>query len=141
MEPDDPTSIRVLAVTADDVVTALEANQRRNAAAVLRITPPFSGRMRARLHLDGTEHGYDDPRPIHVPPERLVGSFPSFPAPDDTADVLRSDPEATYSAETHRRRHESAVEEWRRQVRASILETATLPTAVGPHRVRVATLG
>lgn len=141
MESDDPTSIRVLAVTADDVVTALETNQRRDTAAVLRVTPPFSGRMRARLHLDGTEHDYDDPEPIHVPPERLVGSIPSFPTADDTADELRSDPETTYSAETHRSRHEGAIEEWRRHVRESLLETATLPTAAGPHRVRITTLG
>ena len=43
MESDDPTVIRSLAVTADDVVAALEANERRDAAAVLRVTPPFSG--------------------------------------------------------------------------------------------------
>jgi len=141
VESDDPTSIRVLAVTADDVVTALETNQRRDTAAVLRVTPPFSGRMRARLHLDGTEHDYDDPEPIHVPPERLVGSIPSFPTADDTADELRSDPETTYSAETHRSRTRGR----NRGVAAArpgvTPRNGDAPDGCRPHRVRITTLG
>ena len=72
-EADDPTVIDTLAITAEDLIAALEANARRDAGAVLRVTPPFSGRMRARLHLAGAEGGYDDtPRPIHIPPQRLL---------------------------------------------------------------------
>ncbi|GAA0258711.1 hypothetical protein [Halobaculum roseum] len=51
----DPAVIRQLAVTADDVLAALEARDRGRREAVLRITPPFSGRMRARLHVAGAE--------------------------------------------------------------------------------------
>lgn len=138
---DDPTAISVLAVTTDDVVTALEANERRDASAVLRVTPPFSGRMRARLHLDGAEDDYGDPAPIHLSPERFLDRVPAFPAPDDTEDEIRSDPDATYSPDEHRRRHEAAVEAWRRSVRASMLEGTTVPTPDGPHSVRVTTLG
>lgn len=141
MESDDPTVIRVLAVTTDDIVTALEANERQGADAVLRVTPPFSGRMRARLHLDGTESEYSDPAPLHVDPTRFVGTVPAFPSPDDTEDELRSDPEETYSPERHRKRHEAAVEAWREHVREAVLSEATIGTAVGDHDVRVSMLG
>lgn len=141
VESDDPTVIRVLAVTTDDVVSALEANVRRDAGAVLRVTPPFNGRMRARIHLEGTEREYGDPSPIHVPPERFVRTVPRFPTPDETEDELRSDPDATYSPERHRKRHESAVETWRERIREAIETEATIPVPDGSHTVRVATLG
>ena len=141
MESDDPTAIRVLAVTADDVLAALEANERRNAGAVLRVTPPFSGRMRARLHLAGAEKEYDDPAPLHVPPERFVRNVPPFPSPDETEDELRSDPGATYSPERHRKRHESAVETWRERIRETLLERTTIGTPAGELTVRIAVLG
>lgn len=141
METDDPTVLRVLAVTTDDVVTALEANERRDAGAVLRVTPPFSGRMRARIHLDGSESEYDDPRPLHVPPERFLETVPAFPSPDETEDELRSDPEETYTPERHRTRHEDAVAAWRDRVRAAMCEETTVETPAGAHGVRIATLG
>jgi hypothetical protein len=40
---DDTTVIRSLAVTAEDVVAAPEANRTRSDAAVLRVTPRCSG--------------------------------------------------------------------------------------------------
>jgi hypothetical protein len=141
VESDDPTDVRVLAVTTDDVVTALEANERRDVGAVLRITPPFSGRMRARLHREGSERDYDDPPPIHIPPDRFVDSVPPFPSPDDTEDEIRSDSGTTYSPKRHRERHAGAAETWRSRVRESILESVSIPTPDGPHAVRVATLG
>ncbi len=49
-QSDDPRVIRAVAVHADDVVTALEATERGR-EAVLRITAPFAGRVRARLHV------------------------------------------------------------------------------------------
>ena len=82
MVSDTPTVIDRVVVHTDDILTALEANVRRDAGAVLRVTPPFSGRIRARLHLDGQEATYDEPRPIHIAPTRLVGSTPAFPTPD-----------------------------------------------------------
>lgn len=141
MASDDPTVVHTLAVTTDDVVTALEANERRDAGAVLRVTPPFSGRMRARLHLAGAEGEYDPPAPLHVPPERLVAPVPPLPTPDDTEDAIRSDADRTYSTERHRRRHERAVEAWRAAVRRAIVERATVETPAGSHEVDVTTLG
>lgn len=131
----------MLVVTADDVVTALEANARGDESAVLRVTPPFSGRVRARLHLAGREATYGDPRPIHVGPAALVGDVPSFPSPDDTEDALRSDSAVDYTPERHRERHEAAVATWRETVGGSIRERATVETPAGPHEVAVRTLG
>ena len=141
MESDDPTVVRVLAVTAEDVLAALEANERRGAEAVLRVTPPFSGRMRARLHIAGTESEYDDPAPLHIPPERFVRPVPPFPSPDETEDELRSDPDATYSPARHRERHERAVEMWREEVRDALVEETAIETSAEEWTVRVATLG
>ena len=141
MESDDPTVIRSLAVTADDVVAALEANERRDTAAVLRVTPPFSGRMRARLHRTTVDADYGVPEPLHVSPERFVDSPPPLPAPDDTEDELRTDPELSYDPETHRRRHEAALEEWRASVRTSLVEVTTVETPAGAHEVSVSILG
>lgn len=136
----DPTVVRSLAVRTDDVVAALEANERRDAGAVLRVTPPFSGRMRARLH---RERDADPPEPLCVPPDRFVDaeSLPAYPTPDGTEDAIRVDPEVTYSPEVHRRRHEAAVERWRAAVRDAIVDRAIVETGEGSHEVRVRTLG
>lgn len=136
---DDPTVIRALAIHADDIVSALEANARRDVDTVLRVTPPFSGRMRARLHVAGREADYGDPAPLHIPPERFVIDPPPFPSPDDTEDVLRT--REVYTPKRHRERHERAVEGWRRAVRDCIRTETTLETPDGEVQVSVATLG
>jgi hypothetical protein len=139
---DDPRVIRSLAVTIDDVVTALEANHRRDADAVLRITPPFAPRMRARLHRAGTEGEYPEgPRPIHVDPAALVRVVPAFPTPDDTERALRADPAVDYSAERHRERHVERVAEWRETLRERVVESVTLSLPDGDHEVVVKPLG
>lgn len=140
VQSDDPTTVRHVVVHLDDVVTALEANARRDEGAVLRVTPPFSGRMRARLHLAGRESEYDDPAPLHVDPASLVPDAPPFPDPDDTEDALRSAPDTEYTPERHRLAHADAVERWRKTVRESVTERATVETPAGPHEVEVATL-
>lgn len=133
--------VRALAVTTGDVVTALEANERRGRDAVLRVTPPFTGRMRARLHLAGAEGAYEGPsRPVHIDPERLVRDPPAFPSVDETGDELRASEEA-YSRERHRERHEAAVAEWRAAVRDALVERATISTGDGRREVDVSYLG
>ncbi|CAI49414.1 uncharacterized protein NP_2646A [Natronomonas pharaonis DSM 2160] len=141
MSSTDPTAIRVLAVTAEDLVAAVEANERRDADAVLRVTPPFSGRMRARLHLDGAEHGYESTQPLHIPPERFVSEVPPAPTPDETADTLRNDPDETYTQERHRERHEAVLSAWRQQLKEATLDAAHIETPSGEHEVRVTWLG
>ncbi|WP_233560584.1 hypothetical protein [Halobellus sp. Atlit-38R] len=157
----DPHRIRSLAVTTADVVDGLEAASRSQRAVVLRVTPPFSGRMRARIHDAGivgpdeeaasssetdavavdSESGSDDaPSPIHFAPERFVADPPSYPTVDDTEDELRASG-IPYTRERHRERHQEAVDEWREQVRERLVEEVTLETATGPHTVSVSYLG
>lgn len=139
---DDPRVIRSLAVTTDDVVTALEANHRSDAGAVLRVTPPFAPRMRARLHRAGTEGDYPDgPRPIHVDPAALIRAVPAFPTADDTERALRADPDAAYSAERHRERHVERVEAWRETLRKRVVDSVSLSLSDGDHEVTVKSLG
>ena len=131
----DPTAIRSIAVTADDVVTALEATRRSDRRTVLRITPPFSGRMRARLHRPTG----DDENAVHVEAAALVSDPPPYPDPDETADRLRAAGE--YTTERHHDRHAAAVQEWRVAVREDVVDAVTLPTEAGPHRDEVKRLG
>ena len=131
-----PTAIRAIAVTVDDVVTALEATRRSGCRTVLRITPPFSGRMRARLHRPAGDKATDA---VHVDPADLVSDPPPYPDPDETADRLRAAGE--YTTDRHHERHAAAVDEWREAVRGGIVDAVALPTADGPHRVAVKRLG
>lgn len=131
----DPTTIHSIAVTVDDVVTALEATRRSDRRTVLRITPPFSGRMRARLHRPTGE----ETDAIHLDPSELVGDPPPYPDPDDTADRLRAAGE--YTTERHHDRHTAAVRGWRAAVREAVVDAVDLPTGSGPHRVEVKRLG
>lgn len=132
----DPTAIRSIAVTVDDVVTALEATRRSGRRTVLRITPPFSGRMRARLHRPADGESTDA---IRLDPATLVTDLPPYPDPDETADRLRATGE--YSTERHHERHAAAVREWRGSVGEAVGDTVTIPTDDGPHRVEVKRLG
>lgn len=137
---DDPTVIRSIAVTAEDVIVALEASRRSGTGAVLRVTPPFAGRMRARLHVAGGEGRYDEVRPLHVPPEDLIDdAAPPYPEVDETEDELCVDGE--YDVAEHRERHVDAVRSWREDARSHIVERVVLDTDRGPHPVDVKVLG
>lgn len=124
----DPTTVDSVAVTVDDVVTALEANRRTDRRIVLRITPPFSARMRARLH---RPEG-DDGDAVHLDPERLVDDPPPYPHPDETRD-----PDGPYAPERHHERHTAAVRAWREAVGAAVVDAVEVPTPTGPHRIAV----
>ncbi|MFD2372660.1 hypothetical protein [Haloarchaeobius iranensis] len=138
-EDDDPTAIRSLAIHASDVLAALEACEQ-GTETVLRVTPPFNGRMRARIHrigADGTTEGRDEGTgAFHVPPSRLVDDdAPPYPRAVDT------EPEGEYDVETHHERHVTAVEEWREAVTRHLVNEVSLSTPAGEHRVDVAVLG
>jgi hypothetical protein len=139
---DDPTVVRSVAVTVDDVVTAIEARHRTGRRTWLRITPPFSARMRARLHAGddpGDGGAAAGPAPVLVRPDRFVSDRPPYPDPDETADALRE--AGAYDPETHRERHADRVAEWREAVRAAVAGEVALPTPEGDHRVTVVRLG
>ncbi|WP_435097973.1 hypothetical protein [Halorubrum sp. N11] len=134
-ESGDPGRIRSIAVHRDDVATALEATLRSDREVVLRVTPPFSGRMRARLHSLGsvgeTDAGAetdtdDDPAPIHVDPRDLVSEVPPYPEVDETtADHPDTD------VDTRRKRHTESVESWREAVRESVVDSVELDAGGG----------
>ena len=130
-----PGRIRSIAVHRDDVATALEASLRSDREVVLRVTPPFSGRMRARLHSlgpgsvsaptagdrAGPDGGDADPAPIHVDPRDLVSDVPPYPEVDETtAEHVDAD------IETRRERHAEAVASWRETVRESVVGVVEL---------------
>ena len=139
-ERDDPAAIRSIAVTAEDVVDAFGYTRENPGEAVLRVTPPFHGRMRARLHVfqvdDSPETGA-----IHLEPARLledeaVDAYPTLESvPETMGESVDSDPE------TVRKRHAVALEAWRRQAQTAIVGAIDIDTEVGSHRVSVSVLG
>ena len=114
-QPGDPTVVNTVVVTVSDVVAACEACDRNRQETVLRITPPFSGRMRARLHVADVDAIYEEPAPIHVHPRTFLSDLPPYPG---------SDPDA-----------------WRSLAASSLREEATIETDRGTTTVRVVGLG
>jgi hypothetical protein len=143
-ESTDPGVIRSVAVTDEDVVTAVESQHQRDERVVLRVTPPFSGRMRARLHVPAAETGDTDAATgaVHVDPTALLDvSAPAYPRPAETEDELRSDPDVEYTLERHHERHRRALETWRDQLVDHVADEVTVETGKGTITVGVSVLG
>ncbi|MFB6143278.1 MAG: hypothetical protein ABEJ30_08065 [Halorientalis sp.] len=141
VDDSDPGAIRSVAVAAEDVVAAVESHHQRDERVVLRVTPPFSGRMRARIHApaggDAAETGA-----VHLDPTALLEpGAPPYPRPADTEDELRADPDVEYTVERHHERHREALERWRDRLPEYVTDRATLETSAGPVTVDVAVLG
>jgi len=142
IESPDPSVVDTIVVTAEDLTSALEVNRTTGEHAVLRMTPPFSGRMRARLHVELDEEYEQSPKPIHIEPRALVAdSLPPYPRPAETEDELRSDPDREYTVDRHHEYHASVVEEWRQQIPDAVNSTATVETPDGSAVVDVTLLG
>jgi hypothetical protein len=142
-EPDpstatDPTVIEYLVVTVDDVVAALEASLGTGRETVLRVTPPFSARMRARLHVAEAATA-DPPKPVHIDPRALVEPVPSYPTAAETAAEL-DDPDAI-NTDRHEAAHTERLAQWRETVRRSIAEETHIETPAGRISVTVRPLG
>ena len=127
-DSEGPDRVRSIAVHREDVASALEATLRSDREVVLRVTPPFSGRMRARLHVLSaddadaeTGESAEGRAPIHVDPRSLVPDAPPYPEVDETA---AEHPDA--DVETRRKLHGKAVEAWRERVRESIVDSVTV---------------
>ena len=136
-DSDDPTTIRSLAVSPDDVANAYAYTQENPGEAVLRVTPPFHGRMRARLHV----YHRDDTEltgALHVPPNAVIANdvVADYPSLED--ELEDTDPSATAKI---RKRHADAVEEWQERARESIVDETTLETDEGSHRVEIKRVG
>ncbi|WP_226038930.1 hypothetical protein [Natrinema sp. DC36] len=155
VEADDPSAIRSVAVSPDDAVDAYAYSRENPGEAVLRVTPPFHGRMRARIHVyrvDDTElTGAVHLSPAEIIEDDVVAEYPDLesarddPEEDPTdSEKEPTDPdEATDSKETDRlrERHAEAVEAWQERAREAIVRTVTLETDDGSHRVELKTLG
>ena len=135
---DDPIAIRSLALSPADAADAYVYSQENPGEAVLRATPPFHGRMRARIHVyhvnDTELTGAIHVSPANIIEDDVVADYPDLESA--LADV--DDPDA---ADELRERHAEAVEEWQQRARESIVDSVTLETSDGPHRVAVKTLG
>ena len=139
----DPTVIRSIAVSTEDLAAAVEFTRTSGDDVALRITPPFSGRMRARIHAGNRDDAGDPaPVPVYVPPARLLApSAPDILRPPETADRLRADPAEIYSVERHREYHAAALADWRRELLGAVSDRATIDTPAGETTVTVVVLG
>jgi hypothetical protein len=143
---DDPRVIRSVAVTVEDVIAALEANQSADRGAVLRITPPFAERARARIHVAGGEGQYEgETPPIHLDPASLVTTVPTYPTADDTASDYTATGDDSDTGdddyESHQRRHTDRLETWRNTVRRRFREEIAIDVDSETITVRLLTLG
>ncbi|ARS91899.1 hypothetical protein [Natrarchaeobaculum aegyptiacum] len=145
----DPTVIRSLAVSSEDAVDAFLYGRENPGESVLRVTPPFHGRMRARLHV---YHVDDAPLTgaIHLEPSTVLESavvegYPSLETALEGVDGgERADPgevQPAASADAVRERHAAAVEQWRERALSALVDSVTLETPAGPHQVDVKPLG
>ena len=131
----DPSVARSVAVSAEDLVAAMEAEASGDATAVVRMTPPFSGRMRARLHVVQAE---TDDATVHIPPTALLDDdAPAYPTPDETADELRRADDETYAVDRHREYHQRRVEGWRDRLLDHVVDSTTVPAVDGVINVSV----
>ncbi|MDQ2051209.1 hypothetical protein RBH26_12040 [Natronolimnohabitans sp. A-GB9] len=136
-EENDPTVIRSLALSPEDVVNAYAYTQENPGEAVLRVTPPFHGRMRARIHV----YHRDDTEltgAVHVPPSDVLEGDVVADYPDFEDELEVATPEET---ERIRKRHAEAVETWQERAREAVVDAVTIETDAGPHLVEIKRVG
>ncbi|MFB6149633.1 MAG: hypothetical protein ABEJ48_08210 [Halobacteriales archaeon] len=140
----DPTDIRTVAVRFEDLVSALEFNEQQSGTAVLRLTPPFHGRMRARLHVEqpGEYSDLAGPTPIHLPPRTFLeaASLPAYPSAEQTRRTVEDQP-GEYTVDEHYDTHVESLEGWRAAVRDAVLDSTTIRTAAGATEITIRLLG
>ncbi|WP_408957783.1 hypothetical protein [Natrinema sp. 74] len=142
-ENDDPSAIRSVALSPDDAVNAYAYSRENPGEAVLRITPPFHGRMRARIHVyrvDDTElTGAVHLAPADVIADDVVADYPDLESALADADIdTDANPDA---AGRIRERHADAVADWQDRARGAIVDAVTLEADDSPRRVEIKTLG
>lgn len=134
---DDPDVIRSLAVSPADIVDAFVYSQENPGEAVLRVTPPFHGRMRARLHVyhvDDTElTGAVHVRPANVIADDVVADYPQLE--ETLTDVDDAE------ADRLRQRHADAVDAWQQRAREAIADSVTIDIGCETTQVDLKRLG
>ncbi|WP_435552161.1 hypothetical protein [Natrinema sp. CGMCC1.2065] len=138
---DDPRAIRSIALSPEDAVDAYVYGRENPGDAVLRVTPPFHGRMRARIHVyrrdDAELTGAVHLSPAAVIADDVVADYPDLESALADADA---DPDSD-AAERIRKRHAESVAAWRERAREAIVETVALETDEGSRRVEIKTVG
>lgn len=116
----DIGAIRSIAVDAEAVVDAFVYTRENPGTAVLRVTPPFHGRMRARIHVFR-----DDPGPdaAYCQPDDLLPAAVAEAYPASRGDVY--DPgEVGDNSPDGRPAHARAIEDWRERAEGAIVGEA-----------------
>ncbi|WP_255168533.1 hypothetical protein [Natrononativus amylolyticus] len=129
---DDPSAIRSFAVSPEDVVDAFVYGRENPGTAVLRVTPPFHGRMRARLHVYHTDDR-EVTGAIHLEPRALL--------PEDVRAAYPTLDAGAADVDAARERHEAAIDDWRTRARESVVDRVELDAGDGNHAVDVKRLG
>ncbi|AFZ73364.1 hypothetical protein [Natronobacterium gregoryi] len=129
MADDDPFAIRSIAVSTADAVDAYVYTQENPEEAVLRATPPFHGRMRARLHVYQVDDAHRTDA-VHVPPEAVISDGVLATYPDlETVDEVDS--------ERVGKRHADAVENWQERAKTALVDSTTLEIDGKTHEVEI----
>lgn len=164
MTDTDPSVVRSLAISATDAVDAFAYTKENPGTAVLRVTPPFHGRMRARLHVFHVDDA-DVIGAITIPAEALLDDtvVDEYPQLDQMDGAIQSDgargnetdrsgadeaqsnekttPDSWNRPSQRRKRHAAAVDRWRDRARNAIVDEVTLDVDGRSHTVAVKQLG
>ncbi len=138
-EADGPSAIRSIALSPEDAVDAYVYGRENPGEAVLRVTPPFHGRMRARIHV----YHVDDAEltgAVHLSPATVIADDVLAAYPDLESALAEADDDPA-ADDPLRDRHAVAVAEWRTRARDAIVDSIALETDDGTHRVDLKTLG
>lgn len=134
-EPDsDPDTaletVRSIAVDPEAVVDAAVYSRENPGTAVLRVTPPFHGRMRARIHVfrdaPGTDATYC--RPPGLLDDEILAAYPSLEDATAEPDGEEFDPDDRAS-------RARVLEDWRDRAESAISDEVVLKR--GDERVGV----
>ncbi|SFB87291.1 hypothetical protein SAMN05444422_102502 [Halobiforma haloterrestris] len=137
MADDDPSAIQSIAISPDDAVDAYVYTRENPGEAVLRITPPFHGRMRARIHVyrvdDAHVTGAVHVSAAEVIEDDVLEEYPQLEGELESVDDAE--------AERLRKRHAEAVEEWQERAAEAIVDAVALEVDGERREVEVKPLG
>lgn len=131
------TEIETVVVDPDDVVEAFKRNHEEEnplCTHVLRLVPPFEEEVRAEPYVQEGPKRYppdQEPEPLHLEPATFVrnddGVHPNethltVPTREEARAAAREDHGDDVDENVVDEYHESALEEWERRVRESVID-------------------